>query len=172
MLKDFSKEVFDIVIQGGQSNSQGYGFGDVSEPYVSDSRIWYFNSDFTISEAHEKVLGNLIIGDYSLSFARNYINEGLLKQERKLLTIRSSVGRTGFLDGRWIPEGDLYIRMMSMIETALSLNPMNELKAFLWHQGETDSVRNADFKSHSDNLLTLIRNVRTQFKCNDLPSAL
>ena len=34
MLKDFTKEKFDIIIQAGQSNADGTGFGNTDEPYV------------------------------------------------------------------------------------------------------------------------------------------
>jgi len=45
MLKDFSKEKFDILIQAGQSNSQGWGFGAVAAPYVPNGDAWYLNPD-------------------------------------------------------------------------------------------------------------------------------
>ena len=32
MLKDSSKESFDIIIQTGQSNAEGYGFGPAENP--------------------------------------------------------------------------------------------------------------------------------------------
>lgn len=39
MLKDFSEEKFDIIIQAGQSNSEGYGFGKVEGPYEPSDRM-------------------------------------------------------------------------------------------------------------------------------------
>ena len=50
MLKDFTKESFDILIQAGQSNSEGYGFGPVDNPYQPNDRVWYLNGDFTITD--------------------------------------------------------------------------------------------------------------------------
>ena len=70
MLKDFSKDKFDIIIQAGQSNSEGYGCGSVDEPYVPNDLVWYMNGDFTISKAAENVAGNEIQGTFGLSFAR------------------------------------------------------------------------------------------------------
>jgi glutamate 5-kinase len=49
MLKDFTKEKFDIIIQAGQSNSQGTSFGDTSNPWIPDERVWYMNENDTIS---------------------------------------------------------------------------------------------------------------------------
>ena len=41
MIRDCKQDRFDILIQAGQSNSEGAGFGPVEEPYRSDGRVWY-----------------------------------------------------------------------------------------------------------------------------------
>lgn len=125
MLKDFKNENFDIVIQAGQSNSEGYAFGEVAHPFEPDPKIWYFNQDFTISIACEKVAGNLIQSNFSLSFAQQYIANGCLKDGRKLLILRAAVGGTGFVDNHWKPNDDLFLQMTKMIKTALELNSEN-----------------------------------------------
>lgn len=56
MLKDFSKENYDIIIQAGQSNSEGFGFGKTDAPYEPNDRVWYMNRRFTISRAGELVI--------------------------------------------------------------------------------------------------------------------
>ena len=43
MLKDFSGQKFDIIVQAGQSNAEGCGFGAVAEPFQPDEKIWYLN---------------------------------------------------------------------------------------------------------------------------------
>ncbi|MFA6737109.1 MAG: sialate O-acetylesterase [Saccharofermentanales bacterium] len=169
MLRDFSKENFDIIIQAGQSNSEGCGQGDVEKPYSANENIWYLNNDFSISVAQERIWGNSIVGDYSLSFAKEYADSGKLQSGRKVLIVRSAVGGTGFLDGHWKPNDDLCLRMMEMIRTALDINSGNKLVAFLWHQGETDASLNAGHKTHYNNLSTLINNVRKAYKCENLP---
>jgi hypothetical protein len=169
MLKDFSKEKFDIIIQAGQSNSEGTGFGNIKKPYVPKENVWYMNNDFTISLAKESVNENQIQGNYSLSFADEYIENNLLCDERKILFIRASVGGTGFLDKRWGKNDDLFLRMLEMIKTALNLNSENKLVAFLWHQGETDAILNATYETHFENLSYLLNAVRNRFKCPNLP---
>ena len=149
MLKDFTKESFDILIQAGQSNSEGYGFGPVDNPYQPNDRVWYLNGDFTLSRAAEEVTGNEIQSNYSLSFAREYIAAGRLAEGRKLLILRTSVGGTGFLENSWKPEDDLFLRMMEMTRTALALNEDNRLVGLLWHQGETDAELGASYNVHS-----------------------
>lgn len=169
MLLDFSKKNFDIIIQAGQSNAEGYGFGDVENAYQPNPSVWYLNGDFTITPAAELVANNGVQSNFALSFAQRYIEKNLLSEGRELLILRCAVGGTGFLDNRWNLTGDLYLRMMDMIKTALSLNPSNRLVAFLWHQGETDALNNADFETHYNNLSTLLNNVTTTFNATSLP---
>lgn len=169
MLKDFTKEKFDILIQAGQSNSEGYGFGSVEEPYQPNDLIWYMNDDFTMSIAAEKVNGNEIQSTYALSFAQEYLRDNLLQTGRKLLILRTSVGGTGFSDHRWNMSGDLYLRMMEMIRTALALNEENRIVGFLWHQGETDALNNVIYEVHYDQLRGLLRSVCEEFDVPEMP---
>jgi len=134
-----------------------------------NDRVWYLNSDFTITLATEYVSGNLIRSNFSLSFAREYIASGLLEEGRKLLIIRAAVGGTGFLDHRWGLKDDLFLRMMEMIKTALELNSNNRLVALLWHQGESDALLNASYETHFKNLSNLVNTVRETFNCPELP---
>lgn len=184
MLKDFSLEYFDIIILAGQSNSEGYGFGGVENPYEpneqvwymegnciydADKEIWYVNGEFTISRAAEKVFGNELQSTYALSFAREYINSGLLKEGRKLLILRTAVGGTGFLNNQWKMTDVLYLRMMEMIADALALNKNNRLVGLLWHQGETDVDLGASYEIHYYHLMKLLCSVRDEFHVPRLP---
>ena len=169
MLKDFSKEKFDILIQAGQSNSEGYGFGNVRDPYEANDRVWYFNGDGTFQMAQERVQKNGIQSNFALSFARKYIDEGELDDDRRLLILRTAVGGTGFSDNRWKSTDDLYQRMMDMIKTVLALNPENRLKALLWHQGETDAMNQVTFEYYLEHITALVNNVRVVFSVPTLP---
>ena len=169
MLKDFTRETFEILVQAGQSNAEGYGFGDTENPWEPDERVWYLNENFTISQAAEPVAVNDARTNFSLSFAREYVRNGRLAEGRKLLIVRAAAGGTGFLDGRWKPEDDLYLRMLDMTKTALDLNGGNRLVALLWHQGEQDAVQNASFETHYSNLLTFVKGVRKTFSVPALP---
>ncbi len=169
MLKDFTQEKFDIIIQAGQSNSEGYGFGSVDTPYTPDGRVWYMNENNTISLGVEKVAFNGIQANFGLPFAREYINAGYLAEGRKLLILRTAAGGTGFRDHRWGLSDDLYLRMMEMIRTALALNPENRLVALLWHQGENEVSVNTSFETHYNQLGALLRSVRDTFGVPELP---
>ena len=169
MLMDFRGEQFDIILQAGQSNNEGGGLGPISRPFEPDDRVWYLNNDFTVTKAAEAVWGNEIVCNLSLPFSACYIQKGLLQPPRKLLIVRAAVGGTGFLDKRWGLKDDLYLRMMKMTETALSLNGANRLVAFLWHQGESDASNNASYETHYKNLITLVKTVKATYNCEHLP---
>jgi hypothetical protein len=169
VLKDFSQECFDVIIQAGQSNAEGYGQGKATEPFAQDGRIWYLNRDFTVSQAAERVWGNEPVTDFSLAFATEYIKASLLPEDRKVLIIRAAVGGTGFLDHRWGAEDYLNVNMLALIRTAKELNPKNRFVCFLWHQGETDAELGASFDTHYTNLRALVNRVRAAADRNDLP---
>lgn len=169
MLKNFALDKFDIIIQAGQSNSDGTGYGFTPAPYMQNENVLYLNGDFTISLATEKVSENQIQSNYSLNFASDYITNGYLKDGRKLLILRCSVGGTGFLDNRWGLNDDLFLQMIEMIKTALELNENNRLIALLWHQGETDAILEASYETHYNHLLNLVDTVKTTFNVPNLP---
>ena len=166
---DFSKEEFDIVIQAGQSNSQGCGLGDVEAPFIPNGNIWYFTDSHTVTMAQEDVVDHQSIGNFSLTFADEYVKSGRLRDGRKLLIIRAAVGGTGFADNRWGMKDDLFLGMMDMTKRALALNPENNLVALLWHQGETDAQLNVSYKVHFKNLKTLVNAVKNTFNYKNLP---
>lgn len=136
---------------------------------VEDKVYVNMNEAFTISCAAEKVLGNEVQSTFALSFAREYINKGLLEEGRKLLILRAAVGGTGFLSDYWKTTDDLYIRMMKMIRTSLALNEKNRLIGFLWHQGESDADLGATYEVHYNHLKELLFSVREEFHVPQLP---
>ena len=176
------KDKFDIIIQGGQSNAEGTGVGEVANAFIPNEKICYLydkrqielgetglkttgcsDEPFVIDIAKEKEENGLIRGDFSLSFCNKYLENGLLESERKLLVIRSSVGGTGFQKGHWGKHDYLYLRLLAMVEYALSLNPENKVVAFLWHQGEHDAFEGNSAENYHQQLTEMINGVREKF---------
>ena len=158
----------DIILLAGQSNMQGCGGGDCSNPYQADERVLLLGNQIPTykKDAEDKEYLELFepweykisvatlsdrgcIGHY---FARQYVEKGLLKKGRKLMLVYAPVGGTGFCprawgtgkaeqkSGLWTMDGPLYKRMLQMLDDALSLNPENKIVGVLWHQGEADVV--------------------------------
>lgn len=169
MIHDFSKDRFDIVIQAGQSNSEGCGFGPVDKAYDRKGNVLYLDPDMYIYPASERIVGNEIVSNFSLSFADCYLNAGLLADDRKLLIIRAAVGGTGFKDNRWKPQDDLFLKMKELIQAVKELNPDNRFIGLLWHQGETDAILNCDNDTYYGHLNTLLSLTRELTGVGNLP---
>lgn len=178
---NFSKEKFDIIIQAGQSNAQGTGIGAVEKEYCPTDKVYYLNSEktvdvvesglkiefagapFQIEIAQECPVNGELTGDFSLTFAENYIKQGLLKEDRKILIVRAAIGGTGFFKKHWGLEDILYLKMLEMVDHALGLNPENKVVAFLWHQGEHDAVEGNTASRYYEQLSTLLKSVRARY---------
>jgi len=171
---NYKNEVFDIILQGGQSNSEGCGLGPAINEYQPDENILYMtNTDmaniekasFDIAVAEERIWDGQKVNEFALSFAKEY-QKKLLKDGRKILIVRTAVGGTGWRDKRWGMKDDLYLNMMRMLKAALELNPENKLKVFIWHQGETDAGTG---REHYNNLSALVKSVRETYNYDNLP---
>ena len=169
MLKDFAALDFDIIVQAGQSNSDGTGYGFTEVPFCPQENIWYLERNMTIRQAEEYVEGNRIRTNFSLPFADRYVHAGMLAPGRHLLIIRAAIGGTGFLDNRWKPQDDLFCHMVFMIRTMKALNPKNRFVSLLWHQGETDAILNSDYVTYYNHLSTLVRLTREACGEPELP---
>ena len=172
-------EGYDIILQAGQSNADGYGHGPAEKPYAPDERILYFTAgtpaagDYHPSEDAEVIVAaerpnpafgtDDRLGDFSLGFAKAYADAGLLKEGRKLLIVRTAVGGTGFLKGYWRVGDPLYLRMQRMTDRALSLHSGSRLVAMLWHQGEHEAAFLNDPDRYRDQLRDVVESVRRRY---------
>ena len=193
---------FDIIIQAGQSNAEGMGRGEVANEYLPTDKVYQLNASkkvehtpekviityadrpLSITIAEERTVGDVIIGDFSLPFAREYINSGLLKEDRKLLIIKAGIGGTGFKKGNWGIGNQLYNKLLEMTDYALSLNKENRVVAFLWHQGEHDAFEGnnpsvfearlsdmfLDFKKHYGNMPIIAGDFVNEWKQKNIES--
>ena len=188
---DARRTDFDIIIEAGQSNAQGCGRGPITEEYIPDEEIMYLVRDFAVSEGISNGKWNFElnykntplrievaderdgvggkIGDFALTFAKKYKENGLLKEGRRVLIIRAGVGGTGFKKKQWTPDGEVYVKMLEMIDFALSLNKHNKLVAFLWHQGEHDAFEGNDPEVFEAQLKTFIKSVKDRYNVPEIP---
>lgn len=177
-------EKYDIILQAGQSNADGYGHGPAEYPYIPSSRILYLTAgnpqageyypkgEYAIEIAAERPVADRpgdFLGDFSLAFAQRYVESGRLAADRKLLIVRTAVGGTGFLKGYWRIGDPLYQRMLRMTDYALSLNPENRLVGFLWHQGEHEAAFLNDPQRYHDEHKAVVESVRDRYDLPNLP---
>ncbi len=178
---EYCKDAYDIFIQAGQSNAEGIGKGPVNKEYEETEKIAYLTAEktvevrsdrleimfadepFSIDTAKERTGIEGKIGDFSLTFAQSYIENGLLQKDRKVLIIRAGVGGTGFQKGYWTQGGELYLKLLEMCDYALSLNPENRIVGFLWHQGEHDAFEGNTPENYYKQLSELVNGVRSRY---------
>lgn len=187
----FQDNAYDIIIEAGQSNAQGTGRGEVSEEYIPNEDIIYLTPAYSIERkeldgiekmnvvyndqlptfaiADERIVNDQKTGDFSLTFAKEYKDSGLLKNGRKILIIRAAIGATGFKSENWGLGKPLYLKMIEMINYALSLNPENKITALLWHQGEHEIGKENPPKIYYEQLSSMLFAVKEKYEVPDLP---
>lgn len=192
---DLKKEKLDIIVLAGQSNAEGCGRGEVSEEFVPDERILLLNDEARprfenengkdvfklddsgtmhvgVAEEPEDCLGKR--GVFALGFAKHYVKNDLAAG-RKALIVYAPAGGTGFARNEWGKDGCLYRRLCRMTDYALSLNPENRIVAFLWHQGECDSVENVQFTPaerrvyYREKLSCMLEDFKQKYGLKNLP---
>ena len=186
----FADEKFDIIIQGGQSNAFGMGWGPVDEEYQADEDILYLDAEkitsegirdgvwglvldyldkpFEITVANDRMVDGKPIGDFSLTFAQEY-KKKYLAPGRKILIVRASVGGTGFMKKHWRVGDIVYEKMLELVDYALGLNPENKIVGFLWHQGEHDAFEKNDPDLFKEQLQTMLLSVKERYYAPELP---
>ena len=166
---------YDIIIQAGQSNAEGNGWGYLETPFEPNDNILYFadsfqlggsiNDKFSVMPAQEKrsnATGNLK-NEFALSFAQEYLYSDLYYQGRKILIVRAAIGGTGFCVKQWGIGMQLYEKLLEMTEYALNLDGDNRIVAFLWHQGERDSVEEDAYKNYKALLTAQTADFRARY---------
>ena len=188
---ELARCAYDVIIQAGQSNAEGFGKGPVSEEYLKDDDVVYLYQNFKaevksidgftkmviqvddptfhLGVADEAADNDGKIGSFALTFAEEYKKAGLLAEGRKLLIIRAAVGGTGFFAKQWGVGDELYLRMLEMIDYALSLNPDNKIVGFLWHQGEHDAFEGNPPDVFESQLKAMITDVKNRYGLIKLP---
>ena len=176
-------EAFDIFIQAGQSNAEGFGHGPADEVIPKDERVMYLTAPRVpsqvahifadcppvLSVADDNVILDIARSNFSQSFAADYIKAGLLEEGRKVLIIRSAVGSSGFIQGHWGLNDVLYLKMLELCDYALALNPENRIKGLLWHQGEQETHGGNPPENYRKQLRAMVDGVREHLKQPDLP---
>ena len=180
--------MYDIFLEAGQSNCEGYGHGPAKD-YVPDPRILYLKSrktlpaapavedydpldPFEICIAEERPDPNRPgdkISDFGLRFAQRYVDEGFLEPGRKVLIVRTAVGGSGFLKHFWQVGDFLYERMLRLIDAAIGWEKDYRIMGLLWHQGEHEAAFLNDPQIYHGQLKAVLESVRQRYHVPNLP---
>ena len=133
-----------------------------------------YPTEMILEHAHERMQDGKLLADFSQTFAQKYIEDGRLKNGRKILIIKAAVGGTGFARKEWGVGNILLKRLTDMVDYALSLNVNNKIVALLWHQGEHDCVENVNlsleelYNFYFNNLIEQFLKIRNKY-CQLIP---
>ena len=180
---------YDIIVIAGQSNAEGFGYGEVECSFSENEKIMQLYDrqavavvskdgkafldisepfNLTFAPERERVVRKRTFGCLADSFAEEYIKAGYLFDERKVLIIKAAVGGTGFARHEWGIDSILHKRLLEMLDLALSESG-SRICAFLWHQGEHDAVElpelNAEqrYKKHRSDLGLMLKDLRFRY---------
>ncbi|MEJ8842210.1 sialate O-acetylesterase [Lacibacter sp. H375] len=134
---------YDIFPVIGQSNAY---FGMGLDPLLdkTDSRIKQLgrhgNHNYQIIPAKDPLEHFSVAPDrngFAMTFAFNYIRN-YWRADREVLLIPAALDGSSFSGYQWRKGDTLYNDVVRRIKYVLEKFPGSEVKAFLWHQGETD----------------------------------
>ncbi len=168
MIQDGMAQVhlLDSVLMIGQSNMAGRGdFGQVKpirnpNCYMLRMGRWQpmcepVNPDRAIFDGKFRS-GISLAASFADSYARCC--------ERPIGLIPCADGGTKL--EQWMPGEILYDH--ALLQTKLAMRT-SDLKAILWHQGESDCQSDADVESYAHRFLTMITNLRNDLGMPDIP---
>lgn len=106
---------------------------------------------------------------WAMTFAKKFIHDGNLPADKAILLVPVGEGGSGFANNKWNPGDANYLDTVNRVNAALSTNTgcavvcSNELKGFLWHQGESDSGNSTSAANHNSALLAMIDGFRSTY---------
>lgn len=157
------KERFQLYLLIGQSNMAGRG-KITPESAVSSERVLKFSQENTwvpgVDPLHFDKPAVAGVGPGS-SFGRAMADAA---PDATIGLIPCAVGGTP-LD-RWCKGGDLY--KQALIRTRLAMKD-GTLKGIIWHQGESDSGKEATARSYGERLAKMVTDLRADLGAGDVP---
>ncbi|GMN35069.1 hypothetical protein TIFTF001_005059 [Ficus carica] len=162
-----SSAPMDIFILAGQSNMAGRGGvvhgrweGYVPPQCQPDSRILRFSAGRQWEEAHEPLHADIDTGKAcgvgpGMAFANEVVRSR--GPEEVVGLVPCAVGGTRI--SQWGRGSSLYNQMVSRAEE--SVKSGGTIRAVLWYQGESDTVRRPDAEGYRANMESLVTNLRS-----------
>jgi hypothetical protein len=158
------KENFYIYILMGQSNMVGRDTRTL-DAFKENPRVLALNPDgqwvLAKDPLHEQV-GRIVVGvGPGTSFALE-----MLKANPKVTIglVPCAVGGTPLR--RWVKGGDLYETAVKRAKLAAKTGV---IKGVLWHQGETDTLKQQDAETYETRLTKMLSDLRADLSVPDLP---
>ena len=153
----------DVYLLIGQSNMAGRGVLCASNR-VDSTRVVKFDAD-----------GKWVAAEEPIHFDRSTAGAGLAASfarvladsfsDREIGLVPCAVGGTSI--ARWQPGTDLYENAVDRCRRALESG--GELKAILWHQGESDAKKPESVAAYADRLVRMVQSLRKDLNAGNVP---
>lgn len=136
-----------IIILAGQSNMVGRATfdGGTTHPAIV---VQYNQAGQFVPATNPLDHVDPQVGDMGLdiSFTQDYLANNPNVYE--LILVPCADGGTGFNNNNWNPGDGLYEAMVTRVNEVVAAKPESIVKAFLWHQGESDRTNNINYVSN------------------------
>lgn len=153
---------FDIFPVIGQSNAY-FGSGldlalDLTDPRIQ--QLGRFDSNNYKIIAAKDPLEHHTIGygrnGFAMTFAMNYL-QNYWEGGRPVLLIPAAKEGSSFYAKEWSKGDPLYNDIVERVKFVLNKYPGSKVRAFLWHQGESDVYWGRDYAQLLDKMITNMR---------------
>lgn len=164
---------YDVFLVIGQSNTlAGYPYNSsIDIPDQKVKQLGRFSeNDMKVMVAAEPLENHTpkdsCIG-FALTFAKLY-KQKYLREEREVLIIPCGADGSGFRND-WNRGNPKYADAVARVNYVLKQYPGSRLKAFLWHQGESDVYFGTAYQTALDNMIKSMRNEIKSPDINNVP---
>ncbi|KAG6747668.1 hypothetical protein POTOM_047558 [Populus tomentosa] len=165
----------DIFILAGQSNMAGRGGvehgkwdGKVPPECRPNPSTLRLSAKLTWEEAHEPLHADIDVGKTCGIGPGMAFVDGLRANDSRIGVVGlvpCAVGGTKI--SKWARGTQLYSQLVS--RAGASVKDGGTIRAILWYQGESDTVKKEDADAYKGNMETLITNLRTDLNIPSLP---
>lgn len=154
--------VYDIFPVIGQSNTNtGYGLDyniDITDPRIK--QLGRFDSNaYKIIPARDPLEHHVVevgCNGFAMTFALNYL-QYYWQGNRHVLLIPGAKGGSSFRFREWNKGDTLYNDIVRRVKYVLEKYPGSKVRAFLWHQGESDVYWGRDYAKLLDRTIVNMR---------------
>ena len=163
-------EKYDILPAAGQSNMRGLGLKD-DVVDVFDWRTACLDLSGELIPAYNPLPHTgALVNTMGLAtvFCNNYASSNL-SSGRYVLVLPTAKGGSSFQAGDWNQGDPSYNTLVSLVNTAKSLNGLSKLVCMLWHQGESDAQNDTEAALHKPALIAMIAALRSDFSLPTMP---
>jgi len=152
-------DIFPVIGQSNAYNGLGLDYSlDVTDPRIQ--QLGRFDSNnYKIIAARDPLEHHTLANGrngFAMTFAMNYL-QYFWEGNRPVLLIPAAKDGSSFYSKEWNKGDTLYNDVVRRVKYVLEKYPGSKVRAFLWHQGESDVYWGRDYAQLLDRMITNMR---------------